>query len=73
MRLLLCVGVQVCYQLSFFVVAAGFKFDKVTDFAGHLAHPLQKSPQAQCIYRLLSLLNLLPCPSLHLILGFNVF
>ncbi|KAG6549943.1 hypothetical protein Mapa_008454 [Marchantia paleacea] len=27
-------GVTVLYQFSFFVVAAGFKFDKVTDFAG---------------------------------------
>lgn len=26
--------VTVAYQLSFFLVANGFKFDKVTDFAG---------------------------------------
>jgi len=26
--------VTVLYQFSFFVIAAGFKFDKVTDFAG---------------------------------------
>ncbi|CAI5471107.1 unnamed protein product [Closterium sp. Yama58-4] len=26
--------VTIAYQLSFFVIAAGFKFDKVTDFAG---------------------------------------
>ena len=47
---LLYVGVQVCYQLSFFIVAAGFKFDKVTDFAGallqHLPAPLPFEPSA---------------------------
>ncbi len=30
----LCAIVTVCYQLSFFFVAFGCKFDKVTDFAG---------------------------------------
>ena len=29
-------AVTVAYQLSFFLVANGFKFDKVTDFAGRL-------------------------------------
>lgn len=32
--LTLCAIVTVCYQLSFFFVAAKLKFDKVTDFAG---------------------------------------
>ena len=33
-NLLLCALVTVCIQLLFFAVAATFKFDKVTDFAG---------------------------------------
>ncbi|ODM92869.1 hypothetical protein Ocin01_13810 [Orchesella cincta] len=33
-NLALCALVTVCMQLSFFAVAAWFKFDKVTDFAG---------------------------------------
>ena len=33
-NLAICAIVTVAMQLSFFVVAAGFKFDKVTDFAG---------------------------------------
>lgn len=32
--LALCAIVTICYQLSFFFVAATLKFDKVTDFAG---------------------------------------
>lgn len=32
--LALCAIVTICYQLSFFFVAASLKFDKVTDFAG---------------------------------------
>jgi len=33
-NLAICAVVTVAMQLSFFIVAFGFKFDKVTDFAG---------------------------------------
>ena len=50
--------ITILYQLLFFIIAAWFKFDKVTDFAGFILREIDASHLIIHKFSLLSNLNL---------------